>query len=407
MEHNNQDKKQKCNILIVHNRYKIAGGEDSVVQNEAALLRKHGHKVTLYLRSNEELEQYNTVQKILFPFQAVFSIRSYREIRNILHKEQINIVHVHNTLSVISPSVYYAARKEGIPIVQTVHNFRLVCPGALLVRENTICKECIEKGLGCAVKHNCYRGSKIQSLVSAMILWIHRKTGIYKHLHYICLTDFTRQLLMQADPRIFDIRRMYVKPNFVDIPKTENIVPFNEREQSYAYIGRLDEAKGIRVLLKAWQLLPERRLYIAGSGPLQEEISLLIQQEQRKNIVFLGAIAHDKVYELMGKIRALILPTQWYEGFPMTIVEAYSCGTPVIGSKLGNVEATVQDGKTGVLFEHHNPQALVDAVYRLEQMDGRKMQENIRQIYCDQYTGAVNYRQLTDIYEKIILSCQS
>lgn len=157
----------KLNILLVHNYYKVPGGEDTVVANEKELLESYGHKVRLYARSNQELEKFSFVQKLLLPFSSIFSLKTYREVKKLIREEKIDIVHVHNTLSLISPSVYYAAFCCHVPVVQTIHNFRMLCPAAILLRNGKICEECIEEGLKCAVQHGCYRNSKLQTLGSA------------------------------------------------------------------------------------------------------------------------------------------------------------------------------------------------------------------------------------------------
>ena len=167
----------KQRVLIVHNYYKLPGGEDMVVENEKCLLEEHGHFVDLYSRSNKEIDHFSVIQKLLFPFTILFSLRTYRDVKQLIRENDIDIVHVHNTLSLISPSVYYAAFACKKPVIQTVHNFRLLCPAATFLRDEKICEECINKGLKCAVRYGCYRGSKIQSFMSAAILKLHRSLG--------------------------------------------------------------------------------------------------------------------------------------------------------------------------------------------------------------------------------------
>ena len=201
------------NILLVHNYYQLPGGEDTVVAAEAELLRSHGHHVVLYTRHNSELEGFSRLQKLTLPLTFLYNPRTYREIRRIIKKEHIDIVHVHNTLMLISPAVYYAARSRKIPVVQTLHNFRLLCPGATFFRNGALCEDCLTEGLGCAVKHRCYRGSKAQTLACVISTKFHRMTGIYKKLNYICLTEFNRRKLLTLKGIQPD--RVAVKPNFV------------------------------------------------------------------------------------------------------------------------------------------------------------------------------------------------
>ena len=238
---------KKQTVLLVHNYYKIPGGEDTVVSNEKRLLEEHGHRVFLYTRSNQELDSYSVWKKLLLPFTALFSFRTYREVKRLIKKEKIDVVHVHNTLSLISPSVYYAAFSCGIPVIQTMHNFRMLCPSATFVREGEICEDCVSNGLGCSVRHACYRGSKLQTLVSASVLKLHRMLGTYRRLFYICLTDFNRGKLLQLNRKnkmVVCESNIFVKPNFVWCLQEQPV----QKKDFYIYVGRLDSLKGILFL---------------------------------------------------------------------------------------------------------------------------------------------------------------
>ena len=216
---------KKPTILIIHNYYQIPGGEDTVVANEKKLLEDNGHKVILYTRDNGEINRMSRLKKLLLPFMTIYNPHSARDVKKIIKKEHIDIVHVHNTLNLISPSVCYAAVRCGIPVVQTVHNFRFICPGALLYRDGHVCEDCPGKGLMCAVKHGCYRGSKPQTLVLVISALLHRTTGIYRRMNFICLTEFNRQklLLINRKKLLIDPARVFVKPNFTfeALPETD------------------------------------------------------------------------------------------------------------------------------------------------------------------------------------------
>ena len=186
-------------VLVIHNYYQIPGGEDTVVANEIKLLEDHGHEVLLYSRNNSELKTFSKIRKLLLPITTVFNPETYKEVKKIIKEKNIDIVHVHNTLNLVSPSVYYAARNCKVPIVQTIHNFRLLCPAATFYRDGRICEECVEKGLSCAVKYGCYRGSKLQTLACVISTKIHRFLGIYSKLNYICLAEFNKEKLLQMN----------------------------------------------------------------------------------------------------------------------------------------------------------------------------------------------------------------
>ena len=185
---------EKYRILQIHNFYQIPGGEDVVVRNEKKLLEEHGHEVFTYYRSNKELNEGNKLKKLFIPFTAVYSLKTCREVKKIIRENKIDIVHVHNTLMMVSPSVFYAAFQCKVPVVQTLHNFRMLCPAGSFFRNNVICEECVDGGLKCAIRHKCYRGSKIQTMVSSAILWIHRFLGTYYRVNFICLTEFNKKI---------------------------------------------------------------------------------------------------------------------------------------------------------------------------------------------------------------------
>lgn len=203
---------KKYRILQVHNYYQVPGGEDTVVANEKKLLEDHGHTVIQYTRNNSELKNFSKARKLLLPFTTIFNLKTYKDIKRIIKEEHIDIVHVHNTLNLISPAVYYAALKCNVPVVQTIHNFRLLCLGATFYRDGHICEDCVEHGLHCAIKHGCYRGSKAQTLVCVVNTLIHRLTGVYGKINYICLTEFNKEKLLQL--KQIKPERVFIKPNF-------------------------------------------------------------------------------------------------------------------------------------------------------------------------------------------------
>lgn len=381
-------------ILIIHNYYQIPGGEDSVVSNEMKMLQDHGNKVLLYTRNNLELKTMSFFRKMMLPFSTIFNFHTYRDIKRIIKKEKIDVVHVHNTLNLISPSVYYAAVSCNVPIVQTVHNFRLLCPGATFYRDNHICEDCVKRGLGCAIKHRCYRGSRLQTLACVISTIFHRTIGIYGKINYICLTEFNRNKLLtmkQIKPN-----RVFVKPNFVK-ETGEDIISEDEREDYYIFAGRLDKLKGIDVLLKAWKEMGNTspKLIICGVGPMEKWCKKFVAANNI-NAEFLGFVENCEVRKLVARGKALILPTQWYEGFPMSLVEAFSVGTPVICSELGNVGSIVEEGITGYKFKAGDSAELIHAVKRCQCIC-----TNVIETYNRLYTEDVNYSLLCRIYENV------
>lgn len=387
--------RKKETVLLVHNYYQIPGGEDTVVENERNLLEENGHTVILYTRSNAEIRNFSWLQKLLLPFGSIFSIRTYREAKRLIQDANVDIVHVHNTLSLISPSIYYAAFRCGKPVVQTVHNFRLVCPGAVFYRQGQVCEDCIQRGMLCALKHKCYRNSGLQTFVSIMILMLHRMIGTYQRINYICLTEFNMaKLLENRGRRYFCEKRIYIRPNY-----TENdmrVIPFRNRKKQFVFVGRPETVKGIRILLKAWEKISEYNLIICGTSEEVQWCQEYIGRHEMKNVYMLGNIPNDSVKRILSESLALILPTQLYEGFPMAIVESFSCGTPVIGSDLGNVGILIEEGKTGFKFRHTSWEDLTLKVYKIYDMT-----EQCRRIYEQRYSKRANYQSLAEIYGKV------
>ena len=389
-----ESKKQK--VLIVHNYYQIPGGEDTVVANEKKMLEEHGHEVILYSRHNSEIKNMSNFQKLKLPFTTIFNLKAYNELKALVREEHIDIVHVHNTLNLISPSIYYAVLKCHIPVVQTIHNFRLLCPGATFYRDGEICEDCVDKGLNCAFRHGCYRNSKLQTLVCMISMKFHRLLGIYGKLNYICLTKFNKQKLLQF--KQINSEKVYVKPNFVEINNV--FIPLNQREDQFIFAGRLDKLKGIDILLEAWSMIGESapKLLLCGIGPMEEWCQNYISKNNL-NIEMLGFISNEDVCNLISRSKALILPTQWYEGFPMSIVEAFSVGTPVITSDLGNAGCVVTEGITGCKFKAKSAADLVKAVRRLSEY--KNIFETTFEEYKNKYTQEINYNILMNIYREI------
>ena len=358
---------RKKRILLVHNYYQIHGGEDTVVAGEMKLLQEHGHFVLLYQRTNAELQRMNFIQKAGMIFAEIFNFRTYREAVRLIKENQIDIVHVHNTLHMISPSIFYAAFFCKVPVVQTVHNFRLQCPAGTFYRDGHICEACMTGGLRSAIRHCCYRNSRIQTILCVISMKIHRMLGTYKKINYICLTRFNRQKLLEMNQigkkKYIDDNRVYIKPNFSYA--AEKMQKGNGARQAYyIYAGRLDEMKGIRLLLQAWKEMgenaPELRIY--GSGTMEQECKKYICMNELNSVKMAGMLPEKEILQQIASARALILPTQWYEGYPMTIAEAFSLHTPVITSDMGNAGDLVREGINGWKFQTNSYDSLKEKV---------------------------------------------
>lgn len=385
-------------ILLVHNHYQIPGGEDAVVDNERRLLEEHGHRVVTYFRHNDELKTLSRLRKLFFAAEALFSLRTYRDIKHIIRTEKIDIVHVHNTLAMVTPAVYYAARACGVPVVQTVHNFRLLCPAGSFFREGRVCEECLHGGMRCAVRRACYHESRLQTLLCVLSSHVHRH--IYKHLHFVFLTEFNREKHFQwnraGKPPVFEPTCAHLKPNFVFSASAVNT---EVREQRIVYAGRLEPIKGVLRLLEAWKLLGEEapELLLCGTGPLEEECRAVIEEAELTQVKMLGFVPNDELRRLLATSLALILPSQVYEGFPMTVTEAYAAGTPVLGSEHGNVGSLVR--RCGGMTFRHDDAADIAATVRRFIKEGASVNSEA----ALQMTSAEeNYKMLAEIYEKAV-----
>ncbi len=386
----------KQRILIVHNYYQIPGGEDTVVANERKMLEDNGHKVFMYTRHNDEIKERNIFGKIKLPFETIYSLKTKKEVIKIIKENRIDIVHVHNTLPLISPSVYWAGKECGIKVVQTVHNFRLLCPAATFVCADSICEDCVTNGLKCSIRRKCYRNSKIQTLIVASMLKINRIIGSYKKVDaYIALTKFNKEKLSSLIVK----EKIYIKPNFCNKPEYQ-VIPANNREY-FMFLGRIDKLKGIYKLVEAWKNIKNDKLIIAGSGPYDMIIQNYIKDNNMNNVMFLGRKSNEESKKILSKAKALIVPSQWYEGLPMTIIEALSLGVPVIGSDIGNIYSVLKEGEIGYIWDgkKNTLEYIVNKFHENRNLD--LYVENSLREYITKYTVDKNYSILQELYNNI------
>ena len=375
-------------ILVVHNAYQQRGGEDSVVAAEVALLRRHGHDVVEYLRHNDEIEQLPAWR---VASGTVWAPQSGRDLRNIVRQGTVDVVHCHNTFPLISPSLYWAARSEGLPVVQTLHNFRLMCPQAMLLRDAQVCEDCVGRLPWRSVVHACYRGSRVQSAAITCMLGAHRALGTYtdKVNAYIALNEFCRQKFIEGG---LPASRLFVKPNFVDRPSAPAAGP----REGFLYVGRLSTEKGISVIASALQQVDDIDLRVAGTGPESGQLVGL------RGVAMLGSLTAEQVDGEMLRSQALVMPSVWYENYPRTLVEAFACGLPVIASRIGALAELVKHGETGLLFEAGDPQGLAGALAwaRSHPDEMRSMGMQARAHYERHLGAEQNYAMLMDIYAR-------
>lgn len=377
-------------ILIAHNAYQHRGGEDAVVDAEVALLREHGHEVEVYAQHNDAL---NNMPRATAAMTAIWSTRSTGDIESLCESFRPDVIHVHNTFPLISPSLYWAAARQHVPVVQTLHNFRLLCPQAIFLRDGKVCEDCVGKLPWRAVTRKCYRDSAVQSAVITSMLATHRAIGTYRErvTRYIALNNFARNKYVEGG---LPADRFRIKPNFV----ASSARPTWEQRSGGMYVGRLSSEKGLDVLAQAVRLAPAAAVDVIGSGPLEA----LARDAFGERL--LGFRPLEEIMARMGTAQFMVLPSICYENSPRTIVEAFACGLPVIASRLGALIDIVRDGETGLLFNPGDPADLAAkmtwAAANPEQM--KRMGQAARTEYEAKYTPERNYDLLIDIYEDAI-----
>jgi glycosyltransferase involved in cell wall biosynthesis len=380
----------------LHNHYQQPGGEDQVFTAEGDLLEARGHHVLRYISHNDRIAD---MSRPALAKATIWNSAAYREVRALIQRERPHVAHFHNTFPLLSPAAYYAARAERVPILQTLHNYRLLCPNALFYRDGGVCEDCLGKMIPWpGVAHACYRSSHSSSAVVAAMLTTHRAMGTWNGAvdAYIALTEFARQKFVQGG---LPARKTFVKPNFV-FPDPG---PGKGRGEYVLFVGRLSQEKGVDTMLAAWQRLGMKvPLKIVGDGELAPRVEEAAGRHD--GVEWLGRQSKDGVLALMKDARTLIFPSVWYEGFPMVIAEAYAVGLPVIASDLGSMASLIAPGRTGLLFRSGDPDHLAAQVKwaSVHPAEVEGMREGARREFEAHYTAERNYELLTAIYGAII-----
>jgi glycosyltransferase involved in cell wall biosynthesis len=383
-------------VLLAHNAYQQRGGEDFAVEREIELLRERRHQISTVFVSNDDI---SNMSRARLAADTLWSSSSKRSLKERLQSERPDVVHFHNILPLISPAAYYAAHSEGVPVVQTLHNYRLLCPNALFFRDGGACEDCLGKPVPWpGVVHACYRESSAASGVVAGMLTVHRflKTWTEKVDVYIALTEFARRKFIEGG---IPAEKVAVKPNFVNPDPGPG-----EGKGGYAlYVGRLSEEKGVGTMLRAWELLGDRiPLKVVGDGSLAERVSGAV--ERLSGVEWMGQIPGEQVTELMKDAAFLVFPSTWYEVFPLVIVEAFATGLPVIASDIGNMSSLIDHGQTGLHFRPGDGEDLaVQVGWVLSHPDElSRMRREARAEFEAKYTAEHNYEKLMKIYEMAV-----
>lgn len=390
-------------LLIIHNFYQDPGGEDRVFHQESSLLDDGKHQVKILEFQNHKglrgLSQF-----ILYPWNLIAAHR----VKQVIKEFKPDLVHIHNVHYALGPLVIRSIHRLGIPIVFTLHNYRLLCPSATLYHQGEIFTHSLKEQFPwTAVKKGVWSHSKLKTFWLAFTWYLHDRLGTWNQVdRYFVLTEFSRKLFQKHRPSI-DPDKWVVKPNFTESHKTsapEKYQPFVEREKNtapYLFVGRLSREKGIVTLIHSFIQL-KKPLRIVGNGPLRAELEKKVKDFPQ--IEFLGALDPQQVHLEMEQCQALIFPSEWYEGMPMTLLEAFSCGTAVIASRLGAMEAMIQHEENGVLFPLGEA-GLTQAILLWEQWDDIKKQtirRNAHQTFLKLYNPEVNKKRLLEQFQKLI-----
>lgn len=374
-------------VLLVHNAYQQRGGEDSVVASEAALLRAHGHEVATYLRHNDDVPQ---VSKLSLAAQALWSRQSTAEVRERIAAFRPDVVHVHNTLPLVSPSVFWAAHRAGVPVVQTLHNFRMMCPQAMFLRQGKTCEDCLGRLPWRGVLRGCYRHSVPQTAVVAATVVLHRGLGTYDRAitRFIALSEFSRGKFIEGG---LAPERVIIKPNFVEDAGDG----LTEGRHGGLFVGRLSDEKGVGVLLDALRH-HAADVEVIGEGDWSPQAKAQLGERAP------GFLPVDQILARMKRASYLLLPSLCGENFPRTLAEAYCCGLPVIASRIGALAELVEDGVTGLLFETGNARDLADKLAWAEAHPAQMqaMGRTARARYEALYSPETNLQRLLAIYEE-------
>lgn len=381
-------------VLMVHNHYQQPGGEDLSFEQEGRLLESHGHQVIRYTRHNDEITEMGRIEMAR---RTIWNPQTYRQLRELIRSERPSVALFTNTFPIISPSAYYAAKRERVAIVQSLRNYRLLCPSAQFMRDGRVCEDCLNRILPWpGVVHACYRNSVLASATVASMLTFHRLRRTWTRAvdQYFALTEVSREKFVQGG---LPANKVAVKPNFIDPPPEAGY-----GDGGFAiFAGRLAPEKGIEVLLEAWRQL-DYPLKIVGDGPLASVVSNAAAAHPA--IEWLGHRTAAETIDWIGKATCLIVPSLWYEGFPRTIVESYAKGTPVIASRLGSMQEIVHDRQTGLHFEPGNAEQLAERVHWFLDNPAfiASARAAARDEFTQKFTGAVNYQQLMEIIQRAI-----
>lgn len=386
-------------ILLVHNRYRSGApsGENRVVDQESEALAAEGHEVILFGRSSDEIGQWSLAKKAALPARSVWSRETYRDLTVALREHCPEVVHVHNTFPLLSASALAACRDARVPVVATIHNYRLTCANGTFFRNGAVCHDCARGSAVPAVRHGCYRGSRAATAPVALAMSLHRQAWRSLISAYIFISESQRDLLQGSE---LPPGRVFVRHNL--IPRRDR--PSLARTPTVVYAGRLDEPKGVRLLMAGWDRYREEagepglNLVIAGGGPLEDEVAAWASA--RPSVEMSGTVSGERCAELISQARAVLLPSVWEETFGLVAVEAMAAGVPPVAAGHGSFVELITPGVDGVLFCPGDPVALALAIADVDRNPERYevYGEQARKNYEQRFDPQRSLAELLEIY---------
>lgn len=385
--------------MMVHDFYQKVGGEDIAALADKKLLEDHGQEVFLYARDNNEIAAYSFPEKLVLPLNTIYSRRTRQEVSNIVGRFRPEVAYIQNFFPLISPSVYHTLYRLHVPVVQVVHDFRIMCPNGLFYTAGQICERCKKGNYLHAVRHRCYRDSYSASVIAASILAVNRFAGMCEKISaYICLTEFSKRKMIEIG---VPEEKIFVKPHCVDV---KDVKPHFGQGDYVLFLGRLSPEKGVWTLVRAFSQLNEIRLKIVGTGPLESELRKYVQEQNLRNIEIVGFKSGEEKWDLLQNCLFVIVPSEWYETFCLVVMEAYAAGKPVVGSALGSLPFVIEEGKSGLLFRAGDSDDLQDKVRYLLACphEIEMMGVHARKIVESRYLPEVVYQKLMDIFSTVV-----
>lgn len=386
-------------ILLIHNFYRITGGECHAVLSQQRLLEKKGHRVILYSAHSSDLEQIKAHNRLVAATRVRGNNRICRDLRRVIRKEKPDLAHVHNVFPILSPKIYPTLKQLGIPVVQTIHNLRLICPGGLMFTNGSVCEECLHHGLNNAVTHRCVRGGRVPSFIYADAIQRAWSKGWFTDAidRYLVLNSFFGDKLAAGG---IARSKQRLLPNFVEVPHSSPAA----KKPYVLFLGRLSPEKGIGTLLDAWSTLDDVTLKIAGAGELEPLVREQAAGKLKSKVEFLGYVEAEEKARLLREAMATVTPSSWYENCPISVLESLAAGTPALVTSMGGLPDLVRHGEDGLIFPPENPTALNKAVTQLRDNSSlvATLSTNALASARERFSPNVHYRGLMNIYGELL-----